>query len=88
VAAVSNDVVSITPRAIAINGKSLPNSQLQSFDGNGLPLPKLKPGDDRVKQGEVWLISPYHRNSLDSRYFGPIHTGQIEASAKPIFVLH
>ncbi len=78
VAAVSNDIVSITPQGIAINGKWLPKSQSQSFGRTSLPLPQLNPGDYRVKQGEVWLISPYHRNSLDSRYFGPISLQQIK----------
>lgn len=81
VAAIANDVVSVTPQGIVINGKWLPNSQSQRFDRSGLPLPKLKPGNYRVKQGEVWLISPYHRNSLDSRYFGPINLQQIDGIA-------
>ncbi len=81
VAAIANDVVSVTPQGIAINGKRLPNSQPQAFEQRGLPLPKLKPGDYRVKQWEVWLISSYHRNSLDSRYFGPINLQQIDGIA-------
>lgn len=87
VAAISNDVVSVRPRGIAINGKGLPNSQPQAYDGNGLPLPKLKPGDYSVKQGEVWLISPYHQRSLDSRYFGPVLLQQIEGIAYLVWKL-
>lgn len=78
VAAISNDVVSVTSRGIAVNGKWLSNTQPQAFDQHGLPLPKLKPGEYHVKQGEVWLISSYHRNSLDSRYFGPVSLQQIK----------
>jgi conjugative transfer signal peptidase TraF len=87
VAAVSNDIVSVIPQGIAINGKWLPNSQPQTFDRKGLPLPELKPGDYRVKEGEVWLISTYHRNSLDSRYFGPISRKQIEGVAHLVWGL-
>lgn len=81
VAAIANDVVSVTPQGISINGKWLPNSQPQTSDRKGLPLPQLKFGDYRVKQGEVWLISTYHRDSLDSRYFGPISRRQITGVA-------
>lgn len=87
VAAVADDIVSVTSQGIAVNGKWLPNSQSQAFDRNSLPLPKLKLGKYRVKQGEVWLISSYNKNSLDSRYFGVIAAHQIEGIAHLVWRL-
>ncbi|WP_373533449.1 conjugative transfer signal peptidase TraF [Vampirovibrio sp.] len=88
VAAVAGDVVSVTSQGVAVNGNWLLNSQSLPQDRRNFPLPQLVHKTYIVQTGSVWLVSTYHPESFDSRYFGPIHAGQIEAIAKPVFVLH
>lgn len=79
VLAVAGDTVTLSRGAIRVNGQAVPNSATLLEDSRGRPLPHYRWGTHRLGTEELWLFSPYHRNSYDSRYFGPVfNTGKIK----------
>jgi conjugative transfer signal peptidase TraF len=85
-AAVSTDLVTVEERGIAVNGKWLPNSKALNHDADGRPMPFIAYRKYLVEPGKVWLISPYHLKSFDSRYFGPVDARQLQGIGYPIVV--
>ena len=78
VAAVAGDTITLTDRAVYVNGAALGGSATLARDGEGRPLPSWPRGTYTVAQGTVWLVSTYSRRSLDSRYFGPVPIAAIQ----------
>jgi type IV secretory pathway protease TraF len=68
-----------------VNGTELPNTAALDHDGRGRSIAAYSPGVYQVKPGQVWLLIP-NANSLDSRYFGPVPSADIEARATPVLV--
>lgn len=81
VAALPGDTVTVTRQGVLVNGRWLPNSQPMKKTSKGH---KLNPAFGRynVQPGTVWLVSSYHPQSFDSRYFGPVSQIQIESLAR------
>src|SRR4051794_10650184 len=77
IAAQPGDIVEISSRGFAVNGKELPNSAPLNVDTDGRSLQHWPFGKYRVETGTVWVISSYNRRSLDSRYFGPVKENRI-----------
>jgi len=71
VAAIGGDTVEVTPTAVIINGRTIPNTQTLAADAYGRPVPN-RLGQHSLKTGEYWLLSNYTVGSFDSRYFGPV----------------
>lgn len=86
VAAVQGDTVTVTAAGVAVNGRSVPNSQARDSDSMGRPLPVLPRGGRVIGSGEIWLSAPYHPLSFDSRYFGPVPTTSVVARLDPLWV--
>lgn len=79
VAATAGDVVVTSPAGIEVNGKRIPNSR-------PLPgIPRMADGRYLVATGEVWLISPHHPASIDSRYYGARPTSAILRQVAPLY---
>ncbi|GGO94071.1 S26 family signal peptidase [Stakelama pacifica] len=53
-------------------------------DRAGRPLPSWS-GCRRLKPDQLFLIAPVHRDSFDSRYFGPVDRHQVLGIATPIW---
>lgn len=87
VLAVEGDVVTLDRKRIRVNGQSVTNSETIIEDSRGRALPHHAWGEHRMRPGELWLFSPYHRNAYDSRYFGPINRSQIVSALRPVLVL-
>ncbi len=85
VLAVGGDVVELRPEGIAVNGIPVPNSSVWSTDRLGRPLPHHPWGAYVLRADQVWLFSPYHPRSFDSRYYGPVHRSAICAVVEPIW---
>lgn len=83
VVAVEGDIVGLERNAVRVNGAALPNSATVSDDSQGRALPHQPWGDRRLSSGELWLFSPYHRNALDSRYYGPVRESQVVSRLEP-----
>jgi conjugative transfer signal peptidase TraF len=78
------DTVEITASGILVNGVPIPNTRLMARDSKGRPVPHVQFGRHIVGAGELWLFSPYHVLSFDSRYFGPIGSRGVRARVRPL----
>jgi len=87
VVAGAGDVVELSADGISVNGRLLPNTAPLSKDSNGRQLQPWSFGCFAVASGTVWVASPYHPRSFDSRYFGPVQTSAIRRRLKPLFTL-
>lgn len=78
VAAIAGDVVRLQDgQSVMVNGLPLPNTASTQV------LPAWPDGEYTVQPGEVWLFSPRHPKSFDSRYFGPVRIDQVQGKATP-----
>lgn len=82
VMALPGDRVDIADQ-VFINGKAVPNSDLQEADSLGRGFEMASSGP--VADGQVWLIGNEIRYSWDSRYFGPVHQSLIMAKVRPVW---
>jgi conjugative transfer signal peptidase TraF len=87
VVAVAGDVVVLAADGIRVNGKLLPKTAPLLRDGAGRSLHPWPFGSYLVEEGTVWVASTYNRGSYDSRYMGPIRSGQIRAGLRPLWLL-
>lgn len=85
VVAVEGDVVMLERDAVRVNGAALPNSATVSEDSHGRKLPHHPWGAHRLRQSDLWLFSPYHRNAYDSRYYGPVSRSQVVSRLQPVW---
>jgi len=85
VLAVEGDVVELRREGITVNGVAVPRSRTLDRDSRGRPMPQYPPGYYGLRQGEVWLFSPYHAAAFDSRYFGPISVEHVQATVVPLW---
>lgn len=82
IAAVTGDHVCIVAGRLEINSKFI--GEVASHDSKGLPLPQISFCRD-LQNEEIWLSSTRTLKSFDSRYFGPVLTGDITFQVEPIF---
>lgn len=83
VAALSGQRVDIAERVL-IDGKPLPDSDVQHRDAAGRPLSPFVGGV--IPAGELYLHSDFP-DSYDSRYFGPLPSSGVLGLARPIVTL-
>ena len=88
VVAKAGDLVVITDKGLAVNGKPLLTEAIREHDSKGRPLPAMKPGSYPVPEKALWVISTYHPRSLDSRYYGAISEASVIAGMRPVFVFN
>jgi len=88
VAATTGDTVDLGPDGVVVNGHQLPNTRPLLDDERGRRLPHPTRGRYLVSSGQVWLLSTYSERSFDSRYFGPVPSGQIVNRVRAILLLH
>jgi conjugative transfer signal peptidase TraF len=86
VVAVAGDTVTLTREEVRVNGAALPNSRLANFDSKGRALEHYPFASHVLTGDEVWLFSPYHALSFDSRYFGPVHRRNIRSRIIPLWI--
>ena len=79
VLATEGDVVGVGPAGLSVNGALVPRSEPQPTDSEGRPINHYPYGTYRVATNELWLYSPYHPMSFDSRYFGPVPMNSVES---------
>ncbi|MDQ3308556.1 MAG: conjugative transfer signal peptidase TraF [Gemmatimonadota bacterium] len=84
VLAMVGDTVELGPNLITVNGRRIPHSESFAQDSRGRPLPHYPWGKYVLQDGDLWLFSPYHPRSFDSRYFGPVQESQVVAIARPL----
>lgn len=84
VLALAGDTVVETPGGLFLNGRAVPNSGVVSRDSRGRPIPHFPFGRYVLKPDQVWLFSPFHPMSFDSRYFGPLSAGLVRTRITPV----
>jgi conjugative transfer signal peptidase TraF len=80
----AGDVVALSPNGIAVNGRLLSNTAPRLADSQGRPLTPWPFGRYVVAPDTVWVASPHHPRSFDSRYFGPIPISSIRDRVRPL----
>lgn len=79
------DRVAIQPAGVVVNGVLQKNSRVLDVDAQGRALPHLPIGSElELGSGEFFLLATRIRNSLDSRYYGPVPARNIVAITIPI----
>lgn len=84
VAGVPGDLVETTS-VVSINGTVVFNSGVKTSDSKGRKIP-WKSTNQILKDDQIFAMATMKENSFDSRYFGPVHLGQIIGTARPIWV--
>ncbi len=69
-------------RAVTVDG--VPLGEAFDRDSRGRDLPAWQ-GCRRVANGEVFLMNPEARDSLDGRYFGPLPASAVIGRATPLY---
>ncbi|SMH27878.1 S26 family signal peptidase [Mesorhizobium australicum] len=69
-------------RAVTID--AVPLGEARDRDSRGRDLPVWQ-GCRRVANGEVFLMNPEARDSLDGRYFGPLPASAVIGRATPLY---
>jgi len=82
--AAKNDVVSIEPSGVLVNGSSIPNSAQMSADPAGRMLPAYRTESLRLTANDVLLIANHSPRSFDGRYFGPVDRSLIRGVVVPL----
>lgn len=87
VLAAAGDTVTVGPEGIRVNGRAVPKSQPRTRDSQGRSLEPYPYGSYVLAHGELWLFSPYHPLSFDSRYFGPVSDAGVLSRLVPLWTL-
>lgn len=82
VAALPGQDVCRIGRSITIDGALFGNALDRDRRGRELPVWQ---GCRRIADGEIFLMNPSVRDSLDGRYFGPIPASSVIGKASPLF---
>ncbi len=86
IAARPGDQVIVSKDGVTVNGRLLPNSKPSLLDGQRRPMHIWPVGTYTVQPHTMWVVSTYNRASYDSRYFGPIQTGDFIQYARPVWL--
>jgi len=88
VVARAGDLVEMSARGMAVNGRLLPNTAPLARDSKGRPLRAWTFGRYMVGPDTVWVASSYNAQSFDSRYFGPVPVSVIRDHLRPLLTAH
>jgi conjugative transfer signal peptidase TraF len=88
VGAVACDTVVLDASGASVNGLPVPNTAALSADAAGRTLPAFPSGAYVVRSGQVFLFSSHDPWCFDSRYFGPVETSEVVATATPVLTFN
>lgn len=86
IVAIKGDKISVTDKGVYVNHQLLPFSKPISVDEMKRPLPQWRTTDYQLKEDEILTMTSQSAWSFDSRYYGPVHTGQIKGMITPVWV--
>ncbi|VEG89819.1 conjugative transfer signal peptidase TraF [Legionella spiritensis] len=86
VVALRGDNISVTDEGVLVNHQLIPFSKPISTDGMNRLLPQWRTRDYQLKEDEIMTMTSQSEWSFDSRYYGPVHTGQIKGMITPVWV--
>lgn len=82
IAALAGQKVCRTGNAVTVD--AVPFGDALDRDTHGRPLPVWQ-GCRRIADGDIFLMNPDVRDSLDGRYFGPIPARTVIGKATPLY---
>ena len=85
VLATPGDTVEVQPGGLAVNGRPVHASALFWRDRLGRELPHVPFGTHVVGADSLFLFSPHHARSFDSRYFGPVSRRRVRSGIRPLW---
>lgn len=85
VLAVPGDTVTLSPAGIAVNGHPTPRSAVYHRDRMGRELPHYRFGKHVIGPDSLFMFSPHHARSFDSRYFGPVPHSRVRSGIRPLW---
>ena len=85
VLATTGDTVGIQPGGLSVNGRPIPNSAVLWRDRLGRELPHTAFGQHVVGADSLFMFSPHHKRSFDSRYFGAIDRRRVRSGLRPLW---
>lgn len=83
VIATQGDIVLVSKEGVFVNNILIANSKRVLKDGAGRKLPYMDINNYEIKEGEVFVYTPFFK-SFDSRYFGVIKEEQIIYKVIPV----
>ncbi|WP_133128618.1 conjugative transfer signal peptidase TraF [Legionella nagasakiensis] len=86
VVATNGDKISVTSEGVFVNHQPIPFSKPIPSDGMDRPLPQWHTRNYQLKEDEILTMTSQSAWSFDSRYYGPVHTGQIKGMITPVWV--
>jgi conjugative transfer signal peptidase TraF len=86
VLAAGGDAVDFTAAGLRHARRLLPGSGPLAFDSQGRPMTHAPFGRYRLHPHELWLYSPYHPRSFDSRYYGPVPDAGVLTTIRPLVI--
>lgn len=88
VGAVAGDTVALDAAGATVNGLPVPNTAALPKDAAGRALTPFPAGTYVVQPGQIFLFSSHSAESFDSRYYGPIETSSVIATATPVLTFN
>ncbi len=82
---VAGDTIQYGATGVVLNGRAIPNTRPLARDSRNRPLSHVPFGTYVLRNGQVWLWSPFSTASWDSRYFGVISTAELVSLVMPLW---
>jgi len=88
IGAIAGDTVALDASGARVNGLPIPHTAALAADEAGRALPAFPAGRYVVRPGQLFLFSSHDPRSFDSRYFGPVETSAVIATATPVLTFN
>lgn len=79
-----NDMVSVGPDGVRVNGRLLAQSAPLAADGNQRPMARYQADQYILSEYQLLLMADANPRSFDARYFGPVQRAQVKTVIVPV----
>ena len=83
---VPGDTITLSRKGVVLNERVVSNSRPCDRDSRGRSLGHYPYGTYVLGPEDLWLFSPYHPLSFDSRYFGPVPIANVLTRLEPLSI--
>jgi conjugative transfer signal peptidase TraF len=85
IAAMSGAKITINENGVYVDNILQPESKPKQQGEDGQPMPLMLIDNYELKDGEILLLSDSNGDAFDGRYFGQIHSEQVDSVISPVF---